>query len=1178
MASWSTGSNPMTQFRLLLRNLLYHGRTNAAVILGVIAATAVITGALIVGDSVRGSLREMSLERLQQIDHVLITPRFVREDLARELAGRPAFKERLQIAAPVLLLNATLVAERAGLSRRAGRVQIFGGDERFWQLIDLKPPYLTGDETAINERLAERLRVRVGDAVSLFIEIPSAIPRESLLGKREGDFREIQLTIKAILPDDSGAARLTLHPTQQLPLNAFVPLVKLQQSVELARVERSRRSSQGSEAQINALFVSAKSPVDQAGATAPEAARMLSDDLAGLLVPADLGLRIASDSPRGYVSVESEQQILDSDFAATATESAKKLGLTTSPVLVYLANELTNAKDPKKFSMYSVVAGLDPVTTTSSPFGPFVWASPAPAHPLGPDEIVLNEWIAQDLDAKPNDEVRLRYHIIGSHGELPEVDHTFRVAGILKLEGAAADPGLVPVVKGITDAKTINEWKQPFPMHLDRVTPRDDKYWDEHRATPKSFVSLETAQKLWGSRFGSLTSVRVAPKAGQTLEQAAAEMRRELLQSLKPEQTHLQFQPVKYTGVKAASGSNDFSELFLGFSFFLILAATFLIGLIFRLGIERRGTSIGLLSAVGFTPRRLRWLFLEEGLILVAIGGLLGTAVAIGFAELMVYGLTHWWNQAVGTQSLAVYIVPSTLATGFVFSVIVTSLAVLWGLRQLRALSPRELLSGTTEPEIGAAKQRRRSRRSLTIGAGLLVAAGVLLVGVLTGRLQGEAFEGLSWGVVLFFLDGVIILVGGIMLIAGLLDGEHSAAVRGRGMTGLARLGVRNTARQRLRSTASVSLIAAATFVIVAVAAGRRNPAVEVPDKNSGNGGFRLVAESTEPMLPDLNTPAGRIALGMKLKPGSPDETLIKDSRFFAFRVKPGENASCLNIYQTRLPTILGVPQSFIERGGFRFIGASGPNPWTMLDQTEPDGTIPVIGDANTLQYSLHKGRGATIAVPDDEHPHHILKIVGMLDGSVFQGVLLMSDENFRKAYPTVEGYKYFLIESPGSAAEGDHLSDVLETQLTQFGFDAERVTDRLANFLAVQNTYLSTFQSLGGLGLLLGTLGLGTVMVRNVLERRKELALLNALGLRPSGLAWLVLVETAVLLLCGLATGTIAALVAMLPHLASTGADVPWGSLALILAIVFFVGMVAALLASIEAARTRILEALRSE
>ena len=574
----------MTQFRLLVRNLLYHARTNAAVVLGVVAATAVITGALIVGDSVRGSLREMSLERLQKIDHVLMTPRFVHEELAGELAASPQFKERFETAAPALMLSATFVADRQGLSRRASGVQILGGDPRLWQLINLNPADLTEKETVINARLAERLGVHAGDDVSMFIEIPSAIPRESLLGKREADSREVQLNIKAVIPDDAGAARLTLNPTQQLPLNAFVPLATLQQSVELARVERSRRNPEGSPAQINAIFVSAKAPADQAGATAPEAARTLSDDLARLLVPTDLGLRLALDTAHGYVSVESQQQILDSAVATAATESAKKLGLSVSPVLDYLANELTNAKDPKKFSMYSVVAGLDPVATTSPPFGPFAWASPAPTHPLAADEIVLNDWIAQDLNAKPNDEVHLRYHLIGSHGELPEVEKTFRVAGILKLAGPAADPGLVPVVKGITDAKTINDWKQPFPMHLDRVTHRDDEYWDEHRATPKSFVALDTAQKLWGNRFGSLTSVRVAPKAGQSLEQTAADMRREMLATLKPEQTHLQFQPVKYTGVVAAAGSNDFSQLFLGFSFFLILAATFLIGLIFRLG------------------------------------------------------------------------------------------------------------------------------------------------------------------------------------------------------------------------------------------------------------------------------------------------------------------------------------------------------------------------------------------------------------------------------------------------------------------------------------------------------------------------------------------------------------------------------------------------------------------
>ncbi len=154
----------------------------------------------------------------------------------------------------------------------------------------------------------------------------------------------------------------------------------------------------------------------------------------------------------------------------------------------------------------------------------------------------------------------------------------------------------------------------------------------------------------------------------------------------------------------------------------------------------------------------------------------------------------------------------------------------------------------------------------------------------------------------------------------------------------------------------------------------------------------------------------------------------------------------------------------------------------------------------------------------------------------------------------------------------------MLETQLADFGFDTEPVADRLASFLAVQNTYLSTFQTLGGLGLLLGTLGLATVMLRNVLERRGEIALFRAVGFGASQVSWLVLSENAFLMLWGLLAGTLSALLAMLPHVQSTGADVPWGGLQALLLGVFVVGMLAAIAAVREAVRTPILATLRAE
>ena len=85
-----------------------------------------------------------------------------------------------------------------------------------------------------------------------------------------------------------------------------------------------------------------------------------------------------------------------------------------------------------------------------------------------------------------------------------------------------------------------------------------------------------------------------------------------------------------------------------------------------------------------------------------------------------------------------------------------------------------------------------------------------------------------------------------------------------------------------------------------------------------------------------------------------------------------------------------------------------------------------------------------------------------------------------------------------------------------------------------VENTYLNTFQTLGGLGLLLGTFGLAVVMIRSVLERRGELALLQAVGFNRSSISWLVLAENGFLLLFGIAIGTVTALLAVLPHLLS--------------------------------------------
>jgi hypothetical protein len=394
-------------------------------------------------------------------------------------------------------------------------------------------------------------------------------------------------------------------------------------------------------------------------------------------------------------------------------------------------------------------------------------------------------------------------------------------------------------------------------------------------------------------------------------------------------------------------------------------------------------------------------------------------------------------------------------------------------------------------------------------------------------------------------------------------------------------LAARNAARNPTRSTLTIGLVAAATFLIVAISAFRLDPASQTESKQSGSGGFVLLATS-EPIYHSLSTAEGQLELGIPKSAGR----VLDQAEIIPLRVKPGDDASCLNLYQTANPRVIGVPDRLIDRGGFAWGGtlaqseAERQNPWLLLRDTPGDNddrrVVPGVLDANTAMYSLHKGVGDTVTLEDARGAPFDVRIVGLLKNSILQGDVLIAESQFVELYPDAGGARMFLIDAlPDQAAA---VRQALETSLGDFGFVGESTRERLASFMAVQNTYLSTFQSLGGLGLLLGTFGLATVQLRNVLERRGELALLRATGFARPRLARVVMLENGVLLLGGLLTGVLSALVAVLPHLLAGGANIPWRSLGLTLGLVLSVGLVAGFWAVRATLRAPLLEALRTE
>ena len=263
-----------------------------------------------------------------------------------------------------------------------------------------------------------------------------------------------------------------------------------------------------------------------------------------------------------------------------------------------------------------------------------------------------------------------------------------------------------------------------------------------------------------------------------------------------------------------------------------------------------------------------------------------------------------------------------------------------------------------------------------------------------------------------------------------------------------------------------------------------------------------------------------------------------------------------------------------------------------------------MLGDQNSMTYVLKWPVGEVRAYPVGAGGAPVeMHLVGTLWDSVFQGELLMAERDLLDHLPAADGYRVFLVDhessGPGAPDGGPEASveaelagaeaaaaALLAEPLREYGGVTRTARGRLAEFHRVENTYLSTFQALGGLGLLLGTLGLALVLFRNAAERKREWALLAAVGYRKRDFAALGFWENAFVLTAGLGAGALSALLAVFPVLGQRTAGGSWwghlggsfGLLALLLVGVLALGLLAGAAAARLAANRPPAPALRAE
>src|SRR5262245_36958485 len=830
----------MRRWSLVLRGLAYYWRTNVAVVLGVATAVAVLAGALLVGDSVRGSLRDLVLQRLGRADQVVSSAGFFREGLAN------AIEPDLTSGAvcPLIAVEGAVTNQTGG--RRVSRVQVYGVDDRFWRFHGLGRTGPVGRDALVSAALAAEIGAADGTSVLVRLERPSAIPIESLHGRKDQGGRSVRTTVRAVV----GAAEMgdfSLRPQQGAVRAIFLPLVRLQQDLDVqgrvnALIVRGLEGREGQDGRDRQEGREGRDRQDQRKA-----------DLNALVrrhfALEDVGLTVRAVGES--VTVESDAGFLDPARAKSVDEAAKALGMTARPVLTYLANRMRSGA---REIPYALVTAMDldvmaPPPPASAQSDGAVWLAEAPklrewlerVHGWGREgqqqhpPMVLNAWAARDLAARVGAPLTLEYFLWEEPGRLVTRTADFEIAAIVPIAGAAADRDLAPVYPGISDTASLRDWDPPFPIDLGRVRRVDEDYWNTYRTTPKAFVPLEVGQSLWRSRYGDRTSVRLMPKAGEPVAAARDRMAARLRDAIDPAAFGLVARDVRADSLAASKGATDFGEYFTYFSMFLVWSALLLAALFFRLSVEQRARELGLLRAVGFSTARVRRLFLAEGLALALAGAAIGVAAAVGYAAVMMLGLRTWWTGAVATTSLALHVTPFSLAAGAAGALVAAMACIWWTLRGLARVSERSLLAGELSvarpvkgrergPERPALRMSQRPRIAATVFAALGLA---MMAASAAGALDRTGgFFGGRWA----------LLVAGLCLAAARFRRTPHTAFSRQGWRGLGRLGLRNAADRPGRSVLVVAVIASATFMVISVDAFRRG-APAATDRHSGVGG-----------------------------------------------------------------------------------------------------------------------------------------------------------------------------------------------------------------------------------------------------------------------------------------------------------------------------------------------------
>ncbi len=989
----------------VLRNVLYASRKNCWLVAIIALATALITGALMLGTSVRQSLRDAAVARTGDVQWAMMPQnQWFSGDLP----------SRVQAPANAIV---QVKAFAYGADGVPVLVNLYGVDDEFFS-------FVYGVEQPLTSALAssdslKRLGLNEGANLVLRLAQGSHFAEGLSWSLNEQEMVGLRIPVKSA---EQGMG-FQLSSGQQQGVNVFVP-----KEVLLQKLER--------EAGGNVLLVKGE-PL-----------------LMGAPRLEDYGLQL-KHLESGSWELSSSQTFIPEALGV----ALDALDVPQERIFTYFVNSVSSGG---KSTPYSFIAGM------SKPLG----------EALRGDECSITQWLAEDLDVSAGAVLDITYFEIQAQGELKTATSQLVVEDVIAT-GDRRD--LTPPFPGFTDSDSCNDWDPSIPVDTESIRKKDELYWEEYQGSPKLFVSLEKAQALFGSASGQLSAVRFSGDCRDEMERVLAE-HLSLFQNI----------PLQDINEQGTEQSMDFSGLFFALSFFVIAAAVILLVMITVLRMEAKRHELALLQSLGYTARQLKAMLMGEFALYVLVGCALGCLLALGYVAAILALLNSVWNSVSGYSVIEFHVALGDFLWGFGLSACICLLSI-YGLAR-RFL--RSGLQGGLQRDFSVRHWSRVDRLQ------------VLLLSVLCAVCYVVAGE----DVALFFAASFLLLLLGFKGVKYFLC---LASRMGLSLYGLA---FRNLARHLSRSMAIVCVFSLGLFICLLTIVNHRSMGDE-QDVRSGTGGYYGMLETAVPIRHDLNSADGRQEYG-----------LSEGMHFAQLRRVDGSQAGCLNLNRVVRPQLLGVPASAVA-GRFGFVDGSAS--WDLLEADLDGGVIPVVADAEVIQWSLGLKLGDELEYVAEGGRSFRLRFVAGLNKSIFQGYVLVSDANLARMYPSLGGSEMLLI---GFDAK-DRLAGVSRA-LERKGVFFTSAADRLNLFNEVQNSYLMIFFVLGTIGLVMAIVGFVLLVQYELLQRQGEFGVLACVGYGVKDVARLIVVENGVLLLAAL----VVAVLALLPLGALRVIDPPFG------------------------------------